>query len=54
MRRIIILLALALVAAACAKPATPDPNHVSQLVQKAVEATLAAQPTQVAAPTATA
>ena len=53
MRRIIILLALAMVAAACAKPASPDPNQVSQLVQKAVEATLAAQPTQVAAPTAT-
>ena len=54
MRRIIVVLALALVAAACAKPASPDPNQVSQLVQKAVEATLAAQPTQVAAPTATA
>jgi uncharacterized protein YraI len=53
MRRIIIVLAFALVATACAKPASPDSNEVSKLVQKAVEATLAAQPTQVAAPTAT-
>ena len=53
MRRMFFILAFALIAAACAGPSSPNPDQISQKVQKAVDATLAVRATQVAASTAT-
>ena len=54
MSKLVCVWIIVLALAACAKPATPDPNQVSQLVQQAVQATLTAQATQPPAPMDTA
>ena len=48
MHRVLVVLVLLLVSTACAKPVTPDSKEVSQIVERAVQATLAAQPASAA------